>query len=668
MTFINSILTTGLIVLVIILPTAARSLEYEYQAATDSTFVPFEEMVVSGQASPPAETSETKVSAPEVSLRDPGSLADLGAILPSVRVSTNSRGDSHLMIRGAPERHVQTFLDGIPLNLPWDERVDLETIPITGVGRLEGRRGLPSLLDGPGVLAGSVRILPPQLSVAEKSARLNLSLGSESQVRANLSGQRRHGNWDLLAAGGWQSRGSFPLPETGDPRFNSDLKQLSLLVRGSRPVAGRGRLNLLATFWGGEKDVPPELHLGEDARFWRYPNRRRSLLGGSLALPFGEGKWDLNTMLAADFYQQEIDPRGPDGWDQALVKGQDYEKDFDRTGHFSAGLTRWLDSHGRLSLQTNLRYTQHRESLTVGGGVNSFSQVMGGAVLEGEYYSNSDWKFCAGAGIDGAVTPESGDKESADGFYTPALNLRLSHKLGSLSNAYASASRRSRFPSLRELYSGALGRFVPNSDLVPEQQDLLELGISSHGSNWRLAGAAFLQYLHDGIEKTVLSGSEGQFMRVNRTEIRVPGLEINGSWRPAATWDLFAQHTVLSARVETETGFDQPTEDRPDYLSRLGVNWHGFTGPGVLLETTVTGARWSADATNTDTGLTRLPAHNSWNLRFSWRWELNSRADGLPVDLEAFLRVNNLFDQLANYQVGLPEPGRVFSLGASMGY
>jgi iron complex outermembrane receptor protein len=636
-------------------------------ALSDSLASPYEEMLVSAEAAPPPGPGRTRVETPEIAMRDPGTLADLGAVLPSVRVSTNSRGESTLMIRGAPERHVQVFLDGIPLNLPWDERVDLESIPITGVGRLEGRRGLPSLLDGPGVLAGSVRILPPQIEGRDRSARLGLSIGSQAMVRASLSGQRRSGPWNLLAAGGWHSRDAFPLPGTGDPRFNSDRQQMSLLLRGSRPVAGRGRLNLLASAWGSEKGVPPETHLGQDARFWRYPLRGRALAGGSLALPLGDGAWDLNTMLAVDFFRQEIDPRGPDGWDQPLENGQDYEKDFDRTGHLAAGLTRWLGPDTRLSLQTNLRYTQHRESLTVGGGVNSYSQNLAAVVLEAEHGTDAGWNLRGGVGLDQAATPESGDKPGADAFTAEALNLRLARRLDGKNEVYLAASRRSRFPSLRELYSGALGRFVPNPGLAPERQDLLETGFTLLGSGWQVSGAAFLQYLKDGIEKEALPATDGQFMRVNRTTIRVPGLELNGSWRWRPQLDVFAQHTVLAARVETATGFDRPAEDRPDYLSRLGISWHTFSGPGALLEAVVTGARWSADSTS-DTGLTRLPAAVSWNARLSWRWEVGTRADGLAAEVEAFLRADNLFDQAAHYQVGLPEPGRVVSCGASVSY
>ncbi len=651
----------GITVAIAMVAAVFCSTSFAAEAPADSGFVEMEELIVSGEAAVPAVPGSTKIGAPAVTMRDPGSLADLGGILPSVRVATNSRGDSHLMVRGAPERHSQAFLDGIPLNLPWDERVDLETIPITGVGRLEGRRGLPSLLDGPGVLAGSVRILPPLLNGLSKSTTVSLAAGQHGLGRLGLTHLHQAQAWNLLGAGSLQKRDGWPLPGGDDQRNNSDLQQYSLLFRGSREVAGTGRLNLLATGWSGEKGVPAELHLGDEARFWRYPVRKRALLGASVALPLGE--WDISSLVAADFFAQEIDPRGPDNWDAPLTSGDDYEKDFDRTGHAQLGLTRWLGTQSRLSFQGNARYTQHREILTFGGVTNSYAQWLTGLVVEAEHNFARNWGLRAGAGWDHAATPESGDKIKADGFDTPAFNLRLSRQLNRRSEVYVSGSRRSRFPSLRELYSGALGRFVPNPDLRPERQDLLEAGVTAGNRNWHFTSAAFWQLLTDGIEKEALPGSDRQFRRVNRTKIRVPGVEIAGGWWVRPDLEITGQHTIMAARVEVAGVFDRPAEDRPDYLSHFGVLWQGFSGPGALIEAAVTGPRWSIDATDVDDGLKRLPAGVRWNFRLSWKWEYGGEGGSSGTEWEAHLRVDNVFDQWTDYQVGLPEPGRVVSGG-----
>ncbi len=49
-------------------------------------------------------------------------------------------------------------------------------------------------------------------------------------------------------------------------------------------------------------------------------------------------------------------------------------------------------------------------------------------------------------------------------------------------------------------------------------------------------------------------------------------------------------------------------------------------------------------------------------MRLSWRWELGGD-DSHGKELEAHLRLDNIFDQWTDYQVGLPEPGRIFSGG-----
>jgi hypothetical protein len=255
-----------------------------------------------------------------------------------------------------------------------------------------------------------MKILPPTDRIEKPNTRLGLRFGEMGRARADVQHRRRAGSWDLTGAAGWQDQDGWPVPDTGDMRFNSDLSQFSLLLRGSRPVKGTGRLNLLATGWSAELGVPPETNMGDDARFWRYPVRKRALLGASLDMPLGDGHdWDLKAALSADYFEQEIDPRGPDGWDTPKVQGEAYEWDKDRTGYGNARLTRWLGSAARLSLQGTARYTHHAEILTVGGPTQDYSQWLTSLVAEGEFRFDHAWNLQAGLGWDHTATPESGD-------------------------------------------------------------------------------------------------------------------------------------------------------------------------------------------------------------------------------------------------------------------
>ncbi len=622
------------------------------------------DLIVSSEAAAPPRTGLMILGPARIAQEDVGSLADLGKLLPSTRAAVNSRGEAVLMIRGAPERHVQTYLDGIPLNLPWDERVDLGSIPVVGPIRLEGRRGLASLLEGPGALAGSVRILASRPRPGPVSVT-SAVLGEQGLSILNASTGGSAGPWRLQGGMSWRHRDAWPLPDGGPERFNSDLDQYSFLGRGSRSIGNNGRLNLLATGWHEEKGVPPELNLGDEARFWRYPERRRILGGASLDLPLGaDGTWDLRAMTAVDFFTQEIDPRGPDGWGAPLAPGQDYEYDHDRTGHAMLGVTRWLAPDLRLTLQGNARYTNHRESLTAGGDELAYAQWLTALVAEGEWQTAGGWTLRGGAGWDHAATPQTGDKPDRPADDAEALNLRLERDLRAHTRIYLAASRRSRFPSLREMFSGALGKFLPNPDLHAERQDLIETGLTTRGRRGHLATAFFLQELHGGIEKEKLADGSGRFMRVNRTRIRVPGCEIIGTADLSPLLTVSVQHTFLGARVRQDGAFTGRAEDRPDYLSQASIAWRQpERGPDALLEALVTGPRWSADASGAsdDTGgLQRLPAGVTWSLRLGYRWLTDGRS------VSAHLRVDNIFDRNVPYQVGLPAPGRLITGGLSL--
>ena len=634
-----------------LLPLLIAATALAQDAPSDTLLVDLPDLVVRGSEAAPVRLDRTRLDAPAVQRQDAASLAELGALLPSARVTVNSRGDAHAMVRGAPERHVQTYLDGIPLNLPWDERVDLQMIPAVGVGAVEGRRGVVSLLDGPGSLAGSVRLLPPALyGDAATSVRAMLGDGGRGLVEARH--QRRTGSWNLMSAGAWRTRDHWTVPGSDDKRVGSDLRQGSVLLRAARSLRRTGRLSLVATGWTAEKGVPPELHLGDDARFWHYPVSERLLLGAVVDMPLSEA-WDLGAAVSADWHRQEIDARGPDGRDAPLTIGDDYAKSWDRTANTRLRLTRWLGESATVAVQGSARYTHHREIETVGDPTLSYAQWLVSGTVEGEKMFGRAWTLRAGAGLDHAATPEAGDKVANSSAGAAALNLRLMREFAPGRAVHLAASRRSRFPSLREAYSGALGRFVANPELGPERQDLVELGGVLGGSTWSLEAGAFYSRLSDGIERVAVN--ESQYQRVNRGRIDVPGLEMRGRWNPGEALELRGQHTVLDARVKDD-GDERAAEDRPAYLSRLELAWEPPRGPSLTSEARITGPRWSADGTS-PTGLTRLPAGVTWHLRAAWNVLVADRA------VEFHTRVDNLFDAGVDHQTGIPAPGRQLSAG-----
>ena len=638
----------------------------------DTAIVVLPDLIVGAGEHGTADPAQVYLSDVLIEAQDPVAVDDLGPLLPATRVVVNSRGESLFMVRGASERHVRIWLDDIPLVVPWDERVDLSLVPVLAVTGSDASRGVVSALDGVGTLAGSVRLRTEPVGADEQRVVVDGAIGQVDAYRGSLLYRTVHGNWDFGAAVTHRSRSGVTVPtdldasyhQTGDIRTNSDLEQTALLVRGGGPL-GSGSLNLLLLGTDGAKGVPPETHLDEAARFWRYPLQRRLLVGAALALPLDDRRrWHLDSALSADLFRQEIRPYDDDTYTgPPLEPGAPLESDHDGTGYGRARVRRHLGGAAELAAQAEARYTQHRESLTVDGPQQNYSQWLTSFVAEASGVALGGWLLTAGGGWEFATTPETGDKPPRAATDAAVAHIDLAHAVAGRSVVHGTVSRRSRFPSLREMFSGALGRFEPNPNLQPERQDLFEIGLSSRGSGWDLGGTAFASYLDGAIEKVVLPDSAtALYTRVNRAQIRTLGLEALAGWRPLRGLSLTGHYTLLDARVRQDGAYTQPAEDRPNYLATITCSYDHRSGIGGAVEWHILGPRHSADPTAPG-GLRRLPAQGRWNLRLDYT--AYPAADWLD-SAQLYVRLDNLFDQLIESQVGLPEPGRTISLGAKL--
>jgi iron complex outermembrane receptor protein len=448
-------------------------------------------------------------------------------------------------------------------------------------------------------------------------------------------------------------------------RTNSDLEQTTLLLHAMHRLRGGGRLRLIFQGTDGSRGVPPETHLAEGARFWRYPLQRRGLLGLALSLPLDAAAlWNLQASASADLFQQDIR-----SFDDAtyggppLVPGVDFEQDRDATGFGRLRVTRQLGSASTLAGQGLVRATRHRETLVVDGPQEQYSQVL--ISLTGELRTRlaGAWELQTGAGWESAATPRTGDKPGRDAAAAAVLQLRLARRVTPGLRFQGSLSRRSRFPSLREMFSGALGRFVPNPDLGPERQDLLDLGALANGRRWTLAVSGFASWVSGGIEKVAVSTGTQQFTRENVDRLRTLGLETVATWQPRRGLDLSLQHAVLQARRRVDGVYDGAAEDRPGWLTTVAATWYAAPGPLLRLEFEGVGPSESADVTDEEDGLHRLTAQVRWNLRVGYQL---GRQDGRSLGAEISYRLDNVFNQRLDSQVGLPESGRTFLAGVSL--
>lgn len=211
---------------------------------------------------------------------------------------------------------------------------------------------------------------------------------------------------------------------------------------------------------------------------------------GHGAFPVG-ARSELRGAMWGSLFVQRIRQFGSMAY-EAVREVQD---DRDRTA--GARLTwRQPAGPGTLRLALNALASRHRQQNTaldeMGTFIErveplSFQQQIYSGGMEYEVPVTARLHTLLGGSLDAALMPETGDKPRRDPFVAGSVTAGLVYDVGASWTLRAATGRKVRFPTMRELFGEALGRFLVNPDLRPETALLADIGASVRRG--RLAGA-----------------------------------------------------------------------------------------------------------------------------------------------------------------------------------
>ncbi|HET9233438.1 MAG TPA: TonB-dependent receptor [Candidatus Eisenbacteria bacterium] len=599
--------------------------------------------------------------------------------VPLLHVRTNSRGEAEITARGSESRNVAILVDGVPITLAWDARADVSIIPATAFRELEFVPGLSSMLHGPNVTGGllDVRIGRSLVQPRAASTHASRSIDHVGSVGTSLGCalpiQAEHGTWLLQGGGGFRDTPGVPLandveerPSSDeDLRLNTDGRAFDGFLALRYRRAGGTWASLSGLAFDGERGIAAELGVPDAAaRFWRYPHVSRTLFivaagTGRGTSPFGR-KGEIEAGFGFDNGRTDIDAfTSPaydtldsfeDGKDRTLTARLVARQEIGSRGEIAGTWTGAAIRHDEIIPDGSFRYRQNLWS----AGLETSWRLMENRGGIGEL------AIRAGGAYDVAETPETGGKESLgridDWGGLIGLSLRLSDHRTAM---HAGLSRRGRFPSLRELYSGALNRFVPNPDLQPENTISAEVGVSTRSESADVQAVLF----HHGVEDAVvrIRLEDGRFMRINQNDLESFGTELHGSYARGpigVAGNLVLQDVSLK---ESDGGESRKPENMPEVMAGLGAHALLFRAVTVGGDATYTGTQFAIDpVTGNDT---ELDAATILSAYLSRTWPLSRRPDrSVFTRLTTRVAVENILDEAHYQQYGLPEPGRRFRL------
>lgn len=561
------------------------------------------------------------------------------------------------------------------MSVGWDHRADASLIPVTGADELVVVRGLGSLLAGPNTLGGTISVSQMSRRATPGSRRVWGGLGIDDNAAyvTSLGAERAFaagsGTLQLRAAASLRDREGLALPNgatdataTDGLRTNSDSRQADAFV-AARWRGPRGRsVGVTVTGFDASRGVPPEEHLA-NPRLWRYPFVTRGVAAlaaslGAFATPWGIGTLDVS--VGHNSGRQRIESFSNRTYSSVTAE----ELGNERTTTARGVATHSLPRNAKISAGFTIADVRYTETVT-GTASADYRQILRSTGVELDAPLGLRTTIASGLVLDRADTPESGGREPGqpplDNF---GWRLGIMHDASDRVRLHASASRRSRFPALRELYSGALNRFRPNPDLRPETLLGYEAGATVRGAvgsnaTFNAQVTAFRHHLDDAVVRITLTNPT-RFMRVNRDRIESSGAEaqfgFTGGPDPAQSFSAAADVMVQSLRIvdQTAAGVRRRAENNPEFRANVSVGvpipWDARLSAALRH----TGVQYCLHAeTGADVKLNAASVSD-----VSVEREFTFRRRGVFNAVRAVLGIDNTADATVYDQCGLPQPGR----------
>ena len=634
------------------------------------------EIVIGGQSRQDDESGRVyKVGLAELARQDVPDIASTLRLLPSANIQSNSRGEALVYIRASGERQVAVFLDGAPLNVAWDNRIDLSLVPATILGGMSVERGAVGPGYGTNTSGGALNLQSRRLEGDGSLSELTVQAGTarSRQIRG-LYASRRAGNSILFGASASRSEGlaipggvHLPFEPAGDLRTNTDREESNLYVRLDREWK-QSRIALTLMHARAEKGVAPEGHLDPalyPVRYWRYPVWRHSMaivngVHEMAAIRLSGSAWLSRFRQDIEAYE-DVSYRTPLARQEDTDGGAGFRMIAERqhpSWRWRAITVVTASGHRQVDHESGTRIldvpTKHYQSIlhTLGGEVTSGSRFPGHWVL--------------GVAWDGMKTPETGAFPPSDGFDAYSLNAEWHREVGQQSTLKVNAGSKPRFPTMREQFGTALDRFVINPGLKPERTWMAEAGWQLSLASWESEVTLFVQRTVDTIDQeNVIVGEALKRQRVNLEGSRVLGAEWMGATKLGccglASRMQIRGHLTWLRPVAIQDGGNRHLTEKPEMLATLMARIEPLRNLGIDLTGVYTGHAFGLAPDNEQVS---LPT----SLRLNVRTSLRRYFSASGVFLQVYAGIDNVMDQVHWSQLGLPDAGRTARVGLSLSY
>lgn len=563
-------------------------------------------------------------------------------------IEKNPRNESIFKLRGYTQRQTAIFFDGVPLYISYDGTYDLSQFSSAPVSKITISKSMPSILYGANTLGGSVNIISDE-SFEKRTAYLKLMYGNTYGILANTKGYYKSLYWYLSA--NFNKSDGFQLPDsyagtknqsTGK-RDNSSYIQRGIFIKTGYNFSKQSDITISFSKTLNSKDVPVNIYTNFP-RYWRYTDWNNTMLNLISNVKVSE-----KSRIRVNFYTVNSF-NVLNSYDDKNYTTQNKNSSFKSTyDDYSTGISLIpeLNFTGLLSAKFAVLYKRdtHYDQSNYNKPNKKFSAETITAGIEKDF-NLLGLDLIAALNFNYLNIVYANDSTKRPGISLFNGHIGIGKPISRQIYLYAHLSNKSRFPTLKELFSEQLGKSIPNPSLDAEHNLSTEAGVKfSNPLLGKLNVAVFYSKVYDMISAVPVSSTLTQFQNISR--VTFAGAELEYIF-PNRFFDVELNYTYLYSNNDSDS-LTGNLEYRPEHTFNLKLSKLYGTGFSWLIETSYTSKRFGIDTDN-NTWKT-MPDYALINLRASQR---------VLKNFTVSLRINNLTDKYYESEYGFPQAGRNF--------
>jgi iron complex outermembrane receptor protein len=638
----------------------------------------------------------TEITAEDISATNSRTVAEALQYIPGVQVTMGRKMEASISIHGFSQDKALILIDGVPYYETKYGKFDMNQISIENVARIDVIKGAASVLYGANAEAGVINIITKK-AADRASFSGRLEAGRDGAASAYLSHGMKKGSlsywisymrrqWD-----GWKLSDDFTpragvvqtgagrravrvdtLIEDGGLRGNSDFRADNVYVKLGLEPSADAEYFLNLHYSATEKGDPPNIDLvkifpdrpafSTFDRIETYDNWGADLSGRKkLTHAFG--------LMGKLFYHNHIDDYvsySDASFDTAIATSryQDYIAGGMAIGDYT--LAGWNVLRGAVNFRLDSHEQRDDEYLPF----EKSASYTGSLGLEDELtLLDSKLSVVAGVGYDWFDVKEAETNETDDdGNFVrqvaaaiPETMTEINPMLGASfllndkTRLFASVARKTRFPTLSELF-GSSG----NIDLESERSINYTAGISMVVS--KMLSFEVSPFYHDVSDRISRDFPSPDELYYNVAEIEMLGIEINADMDPVKSLSFNVGYTYIEAEDVSPGRVTENVTDVPEYKLDARLE---YTAPTL-------GSRIALTVAKYGDSFSQLPTATDWEAEVvaNEGYAVFGAKFSQPflAKWEAYLTVSNLSDENYEPESGYPAQGRTFWLGVSYKY